>query len=151
MGKLLSFIVIGALTFALTSFQFDSPEGSSTLTIKFDNIRNKDGKLYVFLYNYENQYPENPYKYFEIDKSKISSYGTYTYSISNLAIGKYAVSIVDDENVNDDLDMFLGIPTEGYGFSNNVAPFFSMPDYEDLLFNINSTKKTINLTLQYIL
>ena len=36
---------------------------------------------------------------------------------------------------------FLGIPSEDYGFSNNVMPFLSPPDFEDAMVKLN--KNTI--------
>ncbi len=153
MVKLLSILLVGVSSFVLFSFEEEaSQKADSKLTVLFDNIRNKEGKIYVFIYNYENQYPENPYLNFEINKQVVSDYGTLKFTIpENLSKGNYAVSVLDDENANEDLDFFLGLPLEGYGFSNNVSPFLSMPNYEDLLFDLSTHKKTINLTLQYII
>ena len=151
MGKLFSLIIITLGCVFFSSFTQEQ-KTDSKLTVLFDNIRNKEGKIYVFIYSYENQYPDNPYLNFEIDKNLVSDFGTLKFTIpESLAPGKYAVSILDDENANADLDMFLGVPLEGYGFSNNVTPFFSMPDYDELLFELPENKKTINLTLQYLI
>ena len=44
-----------------------------------------------------------------------------TVVFENLKPGKYAVSVLHDANKNKDLDKNkLGIPKEGFGFSNNV-------------------------------
>lgn len=118
-----------------------------TLNIQLDNIRNNKGNLYIFIYKYENQYPFNPELHFEILKSNVSE-GRLTYIVKNLSKGKYAITLLDDENANKDLDKFLGIPCEGFGFSNNVKPLFSLPEYQELLFDIKDNK-TIHLTLQY--
>jgi uncharacterized protein (DUF2141 family) len=134
----------------LVSFSQEKEE--SLLTVQFDNIRNNDGTLYVFIYNYENQYPDNPYLNFEIDKNLVSKFGTLKFTIPNiLAKGEYGISILDDENANEDLDLFFGLPKEGFAFSNNVVPFLSMPDYSDIIFDLSDDKKTVFLTLQYIL
>lgn len=152
MVKLLSLVIVGICCLTLVSFDEEANEADAKLTVLFDNIRNKDGKIYVFIYSYENQYPDNPYLNFEIDKQVVSDYGTLKFMIpESLSKGSYAVSVLDDENSNDDLDFFLGLPLEGYGFSNNVAPFLSMPKYDDLLFDLSSNKKTISLTLQYFI
>ena len=38
----------------------------------------------------------------------------------NLPAGNYAVQVMHDENENNKLDTnFMGMPIEGYGFSNN--------------------------------
>jgi len=149
MDKLLKQLIIGLSLVLLCGFA--PTESNNKLTINFENIRNNDGKIFIFIYNYENQYPDNPYLYFEINKTKVAN-GELRYVVpEGLQEGQYAISVIDDENANEDLDLFLGIPTEGYGFSNNVAPYFSMPDYTDLLFDFSDGKKAINLKLQYIL
>lgn len=50
----------------------------------------------------------------------------------SLEVGKkYALSVVHDENSNGDMDTnFLGIPSEGYGFSNNAKGFMSAPSFK---------------------
>ena len=46
--------------------------------------------------------------------------GEMTLKFADLPAGKYAVQVMHDENGNNQLDAnFLGIPSEGYGFSNN--------------------------------
>ena len=120
------------------------------IDIHLSNIRNAEGYIYIFIYTYKNQYPYEPYKYYKVAKNKINN-GHLTARISNLNIsGSCAISLIDDENSNEDLDRWLGLPTEGYGFSNNVTPLFSLPDYEDLIINL-STKKTLNIKVQYLL
>ncbi len=120
------------------------------IDIHLSNIRNPEGYIYIFIYTYKNQYPYEPYKYYKVAKNKINN-GHLTARISNLNIGgSCAISLIDDENSNEDLDRWLGLPTEGYGFSNNVTPLFSLPDYEDLIINL-STKKTLNIKVQYLL
>jgi uncharacterized protein (DUF2141 family) len=64
------------------------------------------------------------------------------FSIKNLPPGKYAVRYFHDENLNDVMDTnLLGIPTEGYGFSNNVSGKFGAPPFEKWLFEIKSDTK----------
>ncbi len=150
MDKLISALVISFLCLSFTPSKNDMPL-SSTLKLEFDQIRSNTGKIYVFIYNYENQYPENPYLNFEIDKKMVSSSGKLTFTIPDLMRGKYAISVLDDENSNEDLDVFLGVPTEGYGFSNNIRPFLALPEYHELLFDLDSDKETLNLSIQYVL
>ena len=46
--------------------------------------------------------------------------GEMQLKFSDLPAGVYAVQVMHDENDNNKLDTnFLGIPSEGYGFSNN--------------------------------
>ena len=148
MVRLISLLLLGTLLFSF--YSVSESDNSCTLSVEFSNIRNKEGSLFIFLYNYENQFPDNPFKYFEVKKDNISN-NRLLVNIPNLVKGKYAISIIDDENDNADLDRFLGIPKEGYGFSNNVKPILSMPKYQELLFDLNQERMLLNLKLQYVL
>jgi uncharacterized protein (DUF2141 family) len=55
----------------------------------------------------------------------------------NVAPGRYGIALIHDED--DDGDMtytFLGLPAEGFGFSNNVRPVLSAPDFDDAAFDL---------------
>lgn len=57
--------------------------------------------------------------------------------IDSLNSGKYMISYFHDENSNDKLDTnWMGIPTEGYGFSNNARSNFGSPSIEEREFDI---------------
>ncbi len=143
-------IYLFLMGFVSISFSPIPQVSTSPIDIHLSNIRNAEGYIYIFIYTYKNQYPYEPYKYYKVAKNKINN-GHLTARISNLNIGgNCAISLIDDENSNEDLDRWLGLPTEGYGFSNNVTPLFSLPDYEDLIINL-STKKTLNIKVQYLL
>lgn len=65
-----------------------------------------------------------------------------TILIENLKPGKYAVRYFHDENLNGKMDTnFMGIPTEGYGFSNNAKGKFGPPSFDKWLFEISADKK----------
>ncbi len=52
-----------------------------------------------------------------------------------LAAGRYAVAVSHDLNGNRRVDTnFLGIPTEGWGVSNNVRPALRAPRFEEAAF-----------------
>lgn len=54
----------------------------------------------------------------------------------DLPAGEYAIKIYQDENSNQKLDFnFIGIPKEGYGFSNNVGRF-GRPKYQEAKFTV---------------
>ncbi len=57
---------------------------------------------------------------------------------SNLKSGKYAVSVMNDQNGNKILDKnFLGIPKEEWGVSNNVRPTLRAPKFEEAVFEVD--------------
>ena len=54
----------------------------------------------------------------------------------DLPAGEYAIKIYQDENSNQKLDFnFIGIPKEGYGYSNNVGRF-GRPAYQEAKFTV---------------
>jgi len=60
-----------------------------------------------------------------------------SYSFKDLTPGRYAVAVVDDENGNGKLDSnFLGIPTEGFGFSNDLH-LMRKPTFEEASFQLD--------------
>ena len=60
--------------------------------------------------------------------------------------GTYALAVFHDENMNGKLDTnWLGIPTEGYGFSNDVTALLGTPSFSAASFKYDG--KTLDLTI----
>ncbi len=65
-----------------------------------------------------------------------------------LPYGEYAIKVYHDENSNDELDtMLFGIPSEGYGFSNNARGSMGPPEYEQVVFILDSAQKEITINV----
>lgn len=70
--------------------------------------------------------------------------------IDSLKTGKYAFRYIHDENNNKEMDTnWLGIPKEGYGFSNNASGTFGPPKFSKTLFIVKSDT-TMLCTPNYI-
>lgn len=70
-----------------------------------------------------------------------------TFVFKDLAPGTYAVMISHDENGNGKLDSnFMGMPIEGYGFSNNPT-VMRKPTWEEARFEL-AADKAIDVTLR---
>ena len=66
----------------------------------------------------------------------------------NLKPGKYAFKYFHDENNDEKINTnLIGIPKEGYGFSNNAKGFFGKPSYKDVVFQLNSAEDQITIKL----
>ncbi len=76
--------------------------------------------------------------------------GVFTARVENLTYGTYAVSVLDDENSNLEMDMFIGIPKEGFGFSNNARVGLSPPKFEECSFILDQPYKQITIDLRYM-
>jgi len=70
----------------------------------------------------------------------------------DLPVGKYGISLLDDENKNKLMDYsFFGIPEEGFGFSNFEHTGFSKPDLKVFTISIQSNKEqSISFKVRYM-
>ncbi|EGD16288.1 DUF2141 domain-containing protein [Xanthomonas hortorum pv. gardneri] len=66
----------------------------------------------------------------------------------NLAPGRYAVMINHDENANGKLDTnLIGMPVEGYGFSNNPRAM-RKPTFDEAAFDLPAAGKRISVQMR---
>jgi uncharacterized protein (DUF2141 family) len=64
--------------------------------------------------------------------------------------GTYALAVFHDENMNGQLDTNrLGIPTEGYGFSNDVKGVFGAPAFSAASFAYDGRTLELTISLRY--
>ncbi|NOS91716.1 MAG: DUF2141 domain-containing protein, partial [Cyclobacteriaceae bacterium] len=70
--------------------------------------------------------------------------------IDNLPAGTYGISVMHDANSNEKMDSnFIGMPKEGFGFSNNAKGSFGPPSYEKTKLDFN-TSKQISIAMTYL-
>ena len=120
------------------------------LSLTVNNIRDTAGEVYVLLYNYANQNPSAPYRYYSFDKKQCEG-GSLTVLLKDLPFGKYSITVLDDKNANQRLDKILGIPTEGYGFSSNSGrSYMRFPEYQDLILDFQQDNQRCVIELRYI-
>jgi uncharacterized protein (DUF2141 family) len=68
----------------------------------------------------------------------------------DLPPGTYALAVIHDENMNGRLDTnALGIPTEGYGFSNDAKAWFGAPSFKAASFAYDGRALDMTLRLDY--
>jgi uncharacterized protein (DUF2141 family) len=66
--------------------------------------------------------------------------------------GFYGVAVFHDENGDREFNRnFLGIPTEGFGLSNNPPVRFSKPSFETVRFQAGEGQTTIHVRMHYVL
>ncbi|WP_410279426.1 DUF2141 domain-containing protein [Guyparkeria sp.] len=64
--------------------------------------------------------------------------------------GTYALAVIHDENLDGELATnWLGVPTEGYGFSNDLTAMLSAPSFEDARFEYDGRDLEMTITLDY--
>jgi len=64
--------------------------------------------------------------------------------------GTYAMVVIHDENMNGKLDTnALGIPKEGYGFSNDAKKWLGTPTFSDASFSYDGQNVDLTMSLHY--
>ncbi len=64
--------------------------------------------------------------------------------------GRYALAVIHDENMNGKLDTNrLGVPREGYGFSNDAKAVLSAPSFEAASFPYDGRNVDLTISLNY--
>lgn len=122
---IVSVILLLAL-FPLQAFRKPAEEG---IRISVINLRNEKGHVLVSLFRDGAGYPDDATKAFRKIKLEISGKKA-SVLFTGLPAGSYAVSILHDENDDQKLNKTnLGLPKEGYGFSNNVVGAFGPPSW----------------------
>jgi uncharacterized protein (DUF2141 family) len=120
----------------------------NTLSITFKNIKPAEGQLMVALCNSAENFEQrvNPYK----DKLVPVTGSSVTVTFTGLPAGEYGVKTIHDKNSNTKMDTNLvGIPTEGFGFSNDVMGSMGPPKFKAAKFSVNGDKN-ISITLKYM-
>ncbi|CCG52245.1 Protein of unknown function [Flavobacterium indicum GPTSA100-9 = DSM 17447] len=107
------------------------------LTIEVTGFENNKGQVVVGLCNSEKTF----LKVFVYGKTQKIENKKAIIVFDNIPVGEYAVCIFHDENLNNKLDSnFFKIPTEDFGFSNNVRGYFGPPEYKEAKFMLHSNK-----------
>jgi uncharacterized protein (DUF2141 family) len=64
--------------------------------------------------------------------------------------GRYALVVLHDENMNGRLDYnWLGMPREGYGFSNDAHATVGAPSFEQAAFVYDGNRLDLTVSLRY--
>ncbi|MBK7477292.1 MAG: DUF2141 domain-containing protein [Haliscomenobacter sp.] len=119
------------------------------ITVHIETVKSGQGQIGVLLFNQAKGFPgENQSAYREalLPAKK----GKMTVTFEDLPYGTYAITILHDENGNLKVDAnFLGIPKEGYGFSNNARNLFRAPKFEEAKFELKQPQVTQRIDFIY--
>ncbi len=118
------------------------------LTIEITGLRNDEGFVLLSMFCSEDGFPTHAEKSCRKGKEK-SAAGKARFVYKNLGAGTYAVAVLHDENGNMKMDTkFLGLPKEGYGFSQNPKLRFGPPSFESASF-VHDGNQTVTISMKY--
>ena len=118
--------------------------------VKVLNIRNNVGTVACALFESPVGFPVEFLRYatnimvIKIRETKAR------FAFLDIPPGTYALAVVHDENMNGKLDTnWLGIPAEGYGFSNDAKALLSAPSFSAASFLYDGKDMELTISMLY--
>jgi uncharacterized protein (DUF2141 family) len=122
---------------------------TTDLTITIDNLENDKGVVRLLVFNSERGFPDQADKAVESAVVEIKN-GRAVIHLKDMEHGKYAITAFHDANNDGILNKnTLGIPKEGYGFSNNASGNFGPPSFSSAAFEVDGGKSSHRFQLKY--
>jgi uncharacterized protein (DUF2141 family) len=122
-------ILFSILIVALVLLRAHTPLAEEGIRITVSQLRNEKGHVLISLFRDGAGYPDDAAKAFRKIQVDISGKKA-SVLFTGLPAGNYAVAILHDENNDQKMNKTsLGLPKEGYGFSNNVVGAFGPPSW----------------------
>lgn len=125
------------------------PASSHWVNLTIENLRNGRGVVILTLY------PDNKARFLKpmgsLYVTKVPARaGTSTACIFVPQAGAYGLALYHDENDNGKIDRNgLGIPREGFGFSNNPKIFMSAPSLKSVRFMAGPAGTPLRIRMKY--
>ncbi|ALO14285.1 hypothetical protein L21SP5_00613 [Salinivirga cyanobacteriivorans] len=132
----MSVLILRIALLIMFGFTSQNIMGQHVLTIKIMDLPENKGKIMLELMDSERNTLERVVGQIQNKRSTIT--------IDSLATGQYAFRYFHDIDGDGELNTnWVGMPTEPYGFSNNVVGSFGPPAFERWLFDLRSNKEMI--------
>ena len=126
---------LAAAAFALLAPAFAS---AADLVVRIEGVRSADGDIRVALHR-RAEGVEFPDSAGVVETAMRPAAEPRDLVFAGLAPGEYAIAAFHDEDRDGDLGTsLLGMPTEGYGFSNGARGLFGPPGFDAAAFAIKA-------------
>ncbi len=122
---------------------------AADIEVSIEKLRNRKGVLHLCLTREPVHFPDCRKDPRAVTRTVPATTGPVRFS--GLAPGGYALAIFHDENRNKKLDVLIGIPREGFGFSRNPVVRFGAPKFRQVRIDLRPgfTRETVRM--QYLL
>jgi uncharacterized protein (DUF2141 family) len=118
------------------------------LRIEVVDVRAKKGQLIFGVFKSADGFPKEEKK--SLNWQVVAADTKTMVFECDLPPGRYGASVLHDENGNGDMDTNLvGIPTEGYGVTNNPKPKYRAATFKESQFELPAQGVTMKISIQY--
>ncbi|MEH1768918.1 MAG: DUF2141 domain-containing protein [Nostoc sp.] len=143
--SLLLLAVLGNLAWSFSA----KANFNGKLTVEIDGLRNKEGQVCASIFASSEGFPSDRDRVLQKQCTKITD-NPFTITFDNLKAGIYAVAVFHDQNNDRILNRnILGIPKEGFGFSNNPEIRTRAPKFSEAAFLVAGPNTNIQIQLKY--
>ena len=113
---------------------------ANNVDLQITGLKSNKGKVYVQLFKGQENFNKGKAEASSVVNAKK---GEVTVSFYGLEKEDYGIRYYHDENDNGKMETnLIGLPTEGYGFSNSAKPNFGPVSYEQIKFEVVSPRTT---------
>lgn len=122
----------------------------ASLDVAVDGYRSAKGEVQVCLTTRPDHFPDcqdDP----AARRLTVATRDARVLNFGALPSGDYALALIHDENANDRLDTFAGVPREGVGFSRNPSIMFGAPRFKAARFALTSGDAAQRVRVKYFL
>lgn len=120
---------------------------ATNVTVTFTHLRKPTGSIIIGVYDSPKNFPKDEG---QLIKTTIPVNSKSVTTTLNLAPGEYAFAICHDEDGDGTCNQnFLGIPKEGFAFSNNFKPRLRAPKFDDVKIVVGEEDMEIEIKLLY--
>ncbi|MEM9212807.1 MAG: DUF2141 domain-containing protein [Cyanobacteria bacterium P01_F01_bin.150] len=142
----IAFSVGSSLTF--TSSALANYRGN--LTVEIDGLENQSGNVCLTVFDGSRGFPSDAQRAVKAECMAISEL-PFQITFDDLAYGSYAVAAYHDSNEDAQLNQgMLGIPTEGFAFSNDAPVRTGPASFQDAVFLLSQQNTNIQMQMRYL-
>jgi uncharacterized protein (DUF2141 family) len=124
------------------------PDGAALLRVQVIDVRSTQGQMIFGVFDQAKGFPK--------EEKRSVNWQTKRADADELVFecrlppGRYAASVLHDENFNGEMDTnLLGIPSEGYGVTNNPKPKRRAARFDEARFDLPAEGRVLTISLQY--
>lgn len=122
------------------------PPADYFLTINITDIRDIEGEMNIAIFDNSTDFDAKTNWVIATEQTVTGS--PMQVKIKNLPAGEYAISVYHDKNNDGELNTnFLGIPKEGFGFSNDAINNFGPPSFDQAKITIAAADQATSIDL----
>jgi uncharacterized protein (DUF2141 family) len=125
-----------------------SGAGMAKLVVENLGLRSIQGEVQTTVY------PDDPRRFLarhgKVARSRVSAASPAARTCFWLAPGVYAIAVYHDQNNNHDFDRTaIGLPAEGFGFSNDAPTRFGLPSFASVRFRLPPAGRMLRIRVRY--